>query len=378
MQRLIFTFILLWLTLLLACGDDEASPSNGNNGNNNQNPDSSASGSGTLAFQAADGQAPALNPTLVGLTRVGGKGDQYIRSLSSENGLIDASGEGFSLLFQLSSLSFGLADGSDIEIDDTESYEKTQPLPGDPGRKYVDDRIGLDFRVGFRQAGGNLQMPIFRAFMGDERQWSLWGHAVKDVEDRGLGADTRCYQAWGMPEGRIGVQCWSDGGNSVLGREPRDLNQNPPAWLDGSYRNSPGGVAFALVNPADGGSAESGTFIGSHVGPVVTDGWGRVYSGRVNPNLAEDSFQGQSASVQSGLLILDPSMKKVLFQASIGGDECKGDKGFQSFLYALQVDKYLALAGSICSDATLDSTDNAFQNDGGGGQDGWVAVVQLW
>jgi hypothetical protein len=237
----------------------------------------------------------------------------------------------------------------------------------------------LTLRVGYRQAGRNLQTTIVRAFRGEERIWALWGHSVNDITAKHLGADSRCYQAWAMPSGRVGVQCWTDGGNSVLAKEPRDLDSPgfDPSWARGAYQRSAGGMSsmYALIEPRDGGSVLSGTFIARHVSPLVADPWGRTYvaataasrSGGAGPS---NPF-GQDDSTDAGFFVLDPSLKDVIFNARIGGS-C----GQQRFGVIALKDNLLALGGTTC--AADVATVNAAQSSHGGGQDGLVAIIRLW
>lgn len=388
----------LWLvtlafTVAVGCGssdDDGARGSsgggqgdgNGSGGGQGGNP--SGGGGPTPIGNAPDpgGPAPALTPTVLASTYVGGAGNQYLRDVVFEGGRVVARGEGFSISYAL--------DGSDGKIDgnpataDAKAYDEKPPLPGDPGRAYADAN-GLTLRVGYRQAGANLQQPIFRAFQGtsNERLWSLWGHAADDVTSKNLGADSRCYQAWSMPGGNVGVQCWTDGGNSVLAKDPRNLDSPgfDPAWAKGAYQKSAGGMssAYVLVDPRDGGRAVSGTFVASHVARLVADPWGRVYVARVGGSRSGGAGPtnpfGQDDSASSGLMVLGPTLQDVVYHVRLGGN-CAGEITKQTFgAIALEGGK-LALAGTTC--ATNVVTKNAVQAANGGGQDGFFVLSQLW
>lgn len=379
-------------SMLIACGDDfnpnaqaadmsspQDMPANTNNNNNNtQNPPGDAADLGAPTPSAA---MPPLNPQLVSLTYLGGAGDQYIRALSfTPDGQVRAEGEGFAVI--LSAQGALVREEGDRATNDSADYGGRPPLPGDPGKLYHDPRVGLSFRVGYRQAGRNLQTPIFRAFMGEERVWALWGHAAMDIMAADLGADSRCYQAWGMPGGKIGVQCWTDGGNSVLVKDPRDLTTPgfDPAWARGGYQRSAGGMSslYALIDPTNGGSVVSGTFIARHVSPLVADPWGRVYiastASRRNADPGITNPFSQDAETSAGLAALDPTLSEVLFNARLGG-ECEG--GSQRFgAIALSGDGLLALGGTTCAQDVR--VVNAAQPAHGGGQDGLIALIRLW
>jgi hypothetical protein len=264
---------------------------------------------------------------------------------------------------------------------DSEAFSDRPSLPGDPGATVEEPRFGVTYRVGYRQAGGNLQLPIFRAFLGEERLWSLWGHAVADVVAADLGADTRCYQAWLMPNDRVGVQCWTDGGNSVLAKEPRDLGSPgfDPSWAAGGYMRSPAGMAtsYALVDPRDGGSVVSGTFVASHVANLVVDPWGRVIVARTATSRsggAPPSNPFDQAETGSGFLVLSADLREVIANVRIGGNNCEG--GTQSFGSLALRDGVLVLGGTTCAPDL--NVQNAVQAAAGGGQDGMIAIVRLY
>ncbi|MEM9862886.1 MAG: hypothetical protein AAF938_14905 [Myxococcota bacterium] len=402
MNRLAFVFgLFVWV----GCGDDAAGDvgvrdvgsasdaaredaSRQDAGRQDAGPAPDGSGSiatrnddGTISidFAPEPGAAPALSPTIAQLTYIGGPGDQYVRSVGfAEDGSIVAQGEGFTLTFAPDG-SGGAIEG-DVGANDEGDFARRPNLPGDPGQEYVDTRNGLSYTVGFRQAGGNLQIPIFRAFEGGERIWLLWGHAVNDVRDADLGADSRCYQAWAMPDGNIGVQCWTDGGNSVLTKGPRDLTTPGfnPSWAEGAFQNSAGGMSsmVALVDPSDGGSVISGTFMNSHVGHLTTDGWGRLYiaqvaGSRFGGGEPANPF-GQSGDARSGVMVLDPTLRNVLFNARIGGT-CSD--GLQAFGDVAVRGDLLVAGGTTCASDL--ATVNAIQASPGGGQDGMVLILRL-
>lgn len=324
--------------------------------------------------------APALQPKLIALTYAGGKGNQTIRSIRfAADGSMIAQGKGFSIQYDANGANGRIS--GDPNTLDTESTTEHPPLPGDPGRAYNHLPTGLTFRVGYRQAGSNLQMPIFRAFQGTTRAWTLWGHAVQDAIDLQLTADSRCYQAWGMPQGRIGVQCWTDGGNSVLAKDPRDLKVAGfnPVWAQGAYQHSAGGMSsmYALIDTNNGGSVVSGTFVASHVPVLAVDAWGRVYLARTGSSRSggpgpSNPFN-QAATASSGVLALSESLKAPLFHARIGGN-CSG--GQQYFTVAALRDNLLVLGGTTCA-ADL-QTAQAPQSQHGGDQDAMLAILELW
>ncbi len=332
-----------------------------------------------LDFDAQPDPAIPLSVSVVSATWIGGAGDQFVRSIEFDaGGAVIARGAGFEARFD-----GGWRIDGDPATHDDAAWRPRPPLPGNPGTLCSHGASGLDFRVGYRQAG-NVQLPIFRAFVGEMRQWTLWGHAVADVQDRNLGADSRCYRAWGMPGDLIGVQCWTDGGNSVLAKDPRDLDRVgfTPSWSRENYQRSAGGMAslYALVDPRDGGAVVSGTFVAAHVAPLAVDLFGRVYlagalSSRDGGPLSEADDALGFGGRGGGLAVLDESLSAVLFNTAIGGTGC-GEDGRQGFGAIAIRGGRLALGGTTCA-AELATTLPA-QAGPGGGQDGFVVILDLW
>lgn len=377
-------FLVVGLALAIGCGDDDGGTSDASTPRDGSvSRDATPSDAPPITRRDAGDDfldpddAPPIAPELLALTYVGGSGNQHVRRVGfTDDG--DMVGEGASFVVTYAGES-GSIDG-DVNAIDSESFADRPSLPGDPGVAVEDPRFGLTYRVGYRQAGGSLQLPIFRAFSGEERLWGLWGHAVADVMAASLGADTRCYQAWLMPNDRVGVQCWTDGGNSVLAKEPRDLGSPgfDPSWAAGSYMRSPAGMAtsYALVDPSDGGSVVSGTFVASHVANLLVDPWGRVIVARTATSRsggAPPSNPFDQAETGSGFLVLSADLREVIANVRIGGNNCEG--GAQSFGSLALRDGVLVLGGTTCAPDLR--VQNAVQTTSGGGQDGMIAIVRL-
>lgn len=372
--------------LLIGCGSDgddssgEASSwtdpdddggSTGGRPNESESPPS-------LSIPNDSGEAPALAPEILTLSYIGGSGDQFLRTLEvTDRGEVIVGGRGFELRYDIES---GESESAgDLSTHDDDDYDGRPRLPRDPGDAFEDPRSGLTFTVGFRQSN-QLQIPIFRAFQEEERIWLLWGHAAQDIQNADLGADSRCYQMWAMPNGRLGVQCWTDGGNSVLARAPRDLAESAAWPREDAYQRSAGGMSsmYALVNPADGGSVESGTFVAEHVSPLAVDPWGRVYVAHTarsrSRSLGPDNPFGQSEDSNAGFFVLGSDLNAPIFNARIGGSPTEG--GRQRFGHIVLRDNILVLAGT--TSAPILNAVRPFQDEHGGGQDGLLAIVRLW
>ncbi|MCU0673408.1 MAG: hypothetical protein MUE69_11515 [Myxococcota bacterium] len=374
------------IVLVIGCGDDDGGARDASTSRDDGSASRDAAPADAPPLVRRDAgddfldpdDAPPLAPELVALTYVGGAGDQHVRRVRfADDGAVVGEGASFVVTYDGAA---GSVEG-DVDTADAESFSDRPALPGDPGAAVEDPRFGLTYRVGYRQAGGSLQLPIFRAFAGEERLWGLWGHAVADVMAADLGADTRCYQAWLMPNDHVGVQCWTDGGNSVLAKEPRDLTSPgfDPSWAEGSYMRSPAGMAtsYALVDPRDGGSVVSGTFVASHVANLIVDPWGRVIVARTATSRsggAAPTNPFDQAETGSGFLVLSSDLRDVIANVRIGGTTCEG--GTQSFGSLALRDGVLVLGGTTCAPDL--ATRNAVQSDHGGGQDGMLAVVRLY
>ena len=317
--------------------------------------------------------APPLSPKLLVCTRVGGKGDQHIRKVGFARGMVYGTGEGFRVVYDARSLR-GRVTG-DVETHDDERYNPRPPLPPDPGKELRDPRNGQTYRVGYRQVDPVLQQPFLESSAG----WKLWGLGMGEIKARTktvrwgpLMADTRAYDCWLMPGGKIAVKCWTDGGNSVLTRDPRDvLKPNPIESMD-PFKADAGGMAslFMLVDPKNG-TPLSGTFVRSHVTHQAVDDFGRVYlpfaqAGSANPF-------GMAKETRAGLFVLKASLLGPELNIRIGGG---GDERFG--VIALK-DNLLVLGGYIeGGEPESFKAVNPVQNGAGEGKDGFLVVLRLW
>ncbi|MDX2021931.1 MAG: hypothetical protein SF187_16960 [Deltaproteobacteria bacterium] len=325
---------------------------------------------------------PAFSPELVLLTLVGGVSDQFIRSVGfNADGSITASGKGFVVTADAKGRNVKVQ--GDVTTADTEGFPSFPSLPGKPGRLYEDARNGLHYRIGYEQIGGNLQRPIFRAFASEsatEPLWGFWEASKSRLEEKRLTADSRCYQVWAMPKGHIGIQCWCDGGNSVLETDPKSLDDAKTWTDDQSFQKGAGGTSslYGLVDPATG-TIVSGTFIGTHVAHVITDNWGRVYGSRPanqrQTRVGPDNPFGMPENAGAGFFVLDPSLRKVLLNIRLGGTS---ETGIQRFAVMAINDQGLLVLGGTSNAPDVPALGEALQQMAGGGQDGLLAIIRLW
>ena len=121
--------------------------------------------------------------------------------------------------------------------------------------------------------------------------------------------------------------CWTDGGNSVLGRDPQDLDKNiaKSELFKGAYSNVLGGMSTMVMKVhVPSRKAVSATYMSSHVFNHAIDAWGRLYAGKqmsrkwASAN-QQDHF-GLGAEVNgSGLFVLDDDLRTNIFHAMVGG-----------------------------------------------------------
>jgi hypothetical protein len=194
-------------------------------------------------------------------------------------------------------------------------------------------------------------------------------------------ADSRIYHVWMMPEGKIGALLWTDGGNSALTRDPRDLaKENSAIESGGAMQSSAGGVASMaiLIDPKDG-TPLSGTFLYTMPLEQVVDPWGRVYMpASIGKNTTPTPIAGAAADAGNGLFVLRPDLRQPLFNLRIGGprNPAAGKEGQDRFRAIALRGNMLALAGTTCS--AQPQLLKPVQSKAGGGQDAYLVVLKLW
>ncbi|MHC4252527.1 MAG: protein kinase domain-containing protein, partial [Planctomycetota bacterium] len=316
--------------------------------------------------------APPLVPRLLVCTRVGGKGDQHIREVGFSRGVVYGKGEGFRVVYDARSFR-GRVQG-DVNTHDDERYNPRPPLPGGRGKEVRDPRNGQTYRVGYRQVNPELQQPFLESSAG----WKLWGLGFDEVKTGTKGvrwgplmADSRAYDCWLMPGGKIAVKCWTDGGSSILTRDPRDPQKpNPIEGMD-PFKKDAGGMAsmFMLVDPKDG-TPLSGTFLRSHVTHQAVDAFGRVYLPFAQAGSRNPFGMAEEKETRAGLFVLKPSLLAPELNVRIGG-------GGDERLGVIALKDGLLVLGGYTEAAGL-KTVNPVQDAHGGGKDGFFVVLRLW
>jgi|GEM_PF-5599729 len=316
--------------------------------------------------------APALNPIFVTVGRIGGPGAQYIREVGFEGTTAWGRGDGFTVRIDCTT---GRATVEGTPVDDRAEWDvKYRTSPKDTVT-LADPRNGQTYSITTQQVHPILQQPLLTSTAG----WKMWGwnyddvaEGTKNVRWGPLMADSCGYDVWLMPQGRIGVLCWTDGSNSVLTRDPRDLSLANAAVENGGERSSAGGMAtlFLVVDPEQG-TPVSGTFIRSHVTARAVDAWGRVYLPRAldeaKPLIPSTPDAG------AGLAILDSDLRRTVLNLRIGAGTANGDEAFG----VLAVHERWAILGGTTA-AELPALGGGGKRADGDGQDAFLCVVKLW
>ena len=326
------------------------------------------------ALAAGLGQSPPeLDPQVVAQFAIGGAGDQYIREVGFAGGVAWAKGTGFIVL--IDSRSGMTTVQGDPETADTVDWHSRFTRSPKANVQLLDPRQAQTYSLTTLQVHPVLQQPLLTSSAG----WKLWGWSHEQVAEGTKGirwgplmADSRGYDLWLMPEGRIGVLCWTDGGNSVLTRDPRDLGKaNDAIEQGGAFRTNAGGMAtmFLLVDGADG-TPLSGTFLRGHVTNRVVDAYGRVYLPKAFDGA---TALGEAASdAGGGLFVLRPDLRQPELNVRLGAGAVEGGK--EGFGVIALSDNLLVLGGTSNNPALP----AAAGTTRGGGQDGFVTVLRLW
>jgi|GEM_PF-3445314 len=318
-------------------------------------------------------QPPTLTPQVVAQFAIGGDGNQYIHEVGFEGTVAWAKGTGFSVLVDTRTGKSAVQ--GDPATVDTEAWAPKFPRSPKAIFELKDPRNGQTYSITTLQVQALLQQPLLTSTAG----WKLWGWNYEQVAEGTKGirwgplmADSRGYDVWLMPEGRIGVLCWTDGGNSVLTRDPRDLKKaNDAIEQGGSFRSGPGGMGtmFMLIDAATG-TPLSGTFLRSHVTNRVVDAFGRVYLPK--PMEGATTLGGATAEAGGGLFVLRPDLRQPELNVRLGAGAADGGKeGFG----VLALHDNLLILGGTSNNPALPGPGGAKH---GGGQNGFVCVLRLW
>jgi hypothetical protein len=360
---------------------------------------------------------PAIVPTLVVSTYIGGAGDQFISGLA-----FDAHGN-------LTATMLSTADSAGAAVDTTVTYDSAfvhgdvagptdasmditefhtiYPLPqgGLSTNEYSDARNGQTYSWGTHPnvASGNTVCPtqcagectvgqpqaddLQMAFVTSSAGWKLWDFGWTDCVQACEVADSRGYDLWPVPGGKVGVMLWTDGGDTPLLQDPTDVTKKE-TFTQSSFDENPGGmgILLALVDPT-AGTVSAGTFLPTHAVYHTSDAWGREYIAKALPIRYGMSPLPQptnpfdmSTNADTGLFVLGSDFSQPEIHFYLGGDPStcpSGSAGIQEFDAIALSGNMLALAGTTCATG-VPTTANAVQAAPGGGQDGFLVVLKLW
>jgi len=321
------------------------------------------------------GPPPMLRPQILALFTVGGPGNQYLREVGFDDQKAWGKGSGFAVSVDLTSGNATVT--GDIATEDGEPWDWRFAHNPKTKTDLVDPRNGYTYTLNTVQVHPILQQPLLTSSAG----WKLWGWTHNQVAEEHKGvrfgplmADSRGYDLWLMPDGNLGVLCWTDGGNSVLTRDPRDLEKiNEAIEGPGTWRTTPGGMAsmFMLID-GDSGTPLSGTFVKSHVTNRVVDAWGRVYLPR--PLEGATAMAEAAATANGGLFVLSPDLRRPEVNIRLGGGPANG--GHEGFAVLALKDNMLVMGGT--TNSLNPPTIHTLQTTPGGAQDGFICVMKLW
>lgn len=99
------------------------------------------------------------------------------------------------------------------------------PVPGSAVEDVaIDEARGLIFVAGYTQKASNLKVAFLRAYGADGAlRWSAYDFAADAVLGANLGADSEGRRVAVGADGKLYFAGFTDGGNSIYGRDPQDL-----------------------------------------------------------------------------------------------------------------------------------------------------------
>lgn len=88
----------------------------------------------------------------------------------------------------------------------------------------IDDGRGLVFVTGYTQQSATLKVAYLRAYsLAGALAWTSYDHPASAITGAGLGADSEGRRVALGADGKLYLAGWTDGGNSIYGRDPRDV-----------------------------------------------------------------------------------------------------------------------------------------------------------
>ncbi len=319
--------------------------------------------------------AQALNPKILALTCVGGAGDQFIQEVGFlPDGTIFGKGAGFMVSYSKDGVK---CLGISVDLS-TSGKDFRGANWANKGSSVAVE--GFDLTIGYRQVHEILQQPFIESSAG----WTWWGWSHEQAKKRELMADSRGVVIYPLPGGRFLAKCWCVGDNTVLEKDPRDMDRQNPALANAYNRSAGGSASLYIVGNARTGEPLHATWMIHRPQAEAVDAQGRVYisqqAARKHGPVHQDSL---GLGGRAGLSIFSPDLRECLFSGTLGGDET----------YAVAVrDNLLVVGGSIgmarkdkdgkSLPSEIDPAGlpqrNPAQPKPGGGEDGFLAILKLW
>jgi len=302
---------------------------------------------------------PPLQPELLCAARVGGKGDQWLNQVSVKGWRVQAAGEGdFKVSVEV------LADGTvkgkswgNLSAEQTPASALPHVKAGKLG--------SLEF--GFNQVAPALQQPYLKA-----PGWAWWGWTEAQARHAKaryapLMADSGIRLLLPMPNKNFYVVGVTDGGNSSLRADPRDIDVTldfPIAFGGG------GGQSSYVFEVSPKGELMHQMILRGSANGAAWDAWGRLLV--VGRGIVKgDDKEAQAAFGHGdggGLVFADAAWSRPLFRACFE----------HTSLWAASIDSESGLAAVVgVVDGELKEL-NPIQAKPGGGKDGFIAVFRLW
>jgi hypothetical protein len=312
-----------------------------------------------------EADAPAIAPRLLFVSRCGGAGDQWFPNLQVKGGTVTAADDTGALTLTVTVKPDGTVKAAVGGSRDTASkVQKQLPNGGKLG----------PITYGYRQVDPNLQLPFM-----DGPGWKLWGWTLEQAKTAKcrfapLMADSRIRLALPTPAGTIVAIATTDGGNTSLRADPRDIDRTlEPADL--GTGGGGGGTSSWLYELTSDGKFQRVLVARGFAQAAAFDAWGRMLV--VGRGIIAKPMAGAFPYPDGGgLLLVDRGWKQALFTTHFGLEKL-GET--ESNLWAVAVDSRsgLAAVAGYVGGGRL-AAQNGVQADDGGGTDGFLAVFRLW
>jgi len=269
-----------------------------------------------------------------------------------------------------------VADGGEARGSWTVKGGYVEDVACDPAR-------GRVFVAGFDNKRGHsnpVQVAFVYAYDGGGKQvWKAYGWGGKEVDDRGLMADTRGYRLAMGPDGKLYVAGESAGGNTMWGRRAQDLDAKADLLLGDKYQHafntSSNHITYLGRLDPQTGRDEGGTMLlarvegnkGNTIRPraLVVDAEGNLYAGGMSASgcpISEGAF-GAAEPTGAWFCVFDKGFKR-LYATTFGNGRTA----------AIALGPGAVVAVGEAKEGVVPH--EAMQAEPGGGLDGWIVALK--